>query len=145
MAWATLQDVGDVTGHSVTTQELAMAEAAVTIYANRTPSASASIGARDLYWLQQATCWQACWLAEQVLVEGRSVVGSLTQDGMAVNYGAEWQVTLAPLAARSLKNLSWKAARSIDVPSTLQGVGVMRDFTLEASDDDTPWQELDGI
>ena len=145
MAWATSEDVGEVTGHSVTAQQLAMAESTVTIYANRTPTASAVIGARDLYWLRQATCWQAAWLGQQVNVEGRTVVGSLTQDGMAVSYGAEWQTTLAPLAARALKNLSWKASRTMEVASTMTGVGNMPAFNYEDSDDWTSWRTLDGV
>lgn len=144
MAWATAADVEAITGHGVDDPTLAQANAHIEIFSNRTPDAAAGIGERDLYWLKQATCWQAVWLAQQPAVDGRSTHTSLSQDGMSVTYDAEHQLVLAPLAARSLRNLSWKGSRSLDVRPVHAGPAAV-DFTSERSDEHHGWSPLEGI
>lgn len=141
--WCSLADVLAVTGTSVTTAQLAAASAVITVYANRNPTASENLTTRDRYWLQQACAWQARWQAQQPGYDQRSAVGSVGQDTVQVGYTAEWQVTLAPLAARAMKNLSWKGSRSVAVHSSLTMRGV--DFTNEESDWYSTWYPLGGV
>lgn len=145
MTWATIDDTQDITGRGVTASQMAAANATVTIYANRTPAASAAIGARDLYWLQQAACWQAAWLSQQVAVDGRSLTTSQSQDGLSAATDAEYAHVLAPLAARSLRNLSWKATRSIAVGQAGSVPPWTRNFLLESSDEFHGWEPLEGV
>jgi hypothetical protein len=146
MTYATTADVLSVTGVSATSAQLAQAEAVVTIYANRTPTASASFGQRDLYWLQQATCWQAAWQSQKYGYTQRDNATSLMQDGLQVERDTEHSVTLAPLAARALKNLSWKTNRTIRGSNIHVPLGAgLRDFTLESSDAFSDWQPLEGV
>jgi hypothetical protein len=145
MTWATATDVEDITGHGATTADVAAANAHVTIYANRTPDASAGIGARDLYWLKQAACWQAAWLTQQPAVDGRSAHTSISQDGLSVTQDAEHQIVLGPLAARSLRNLSWKSTRSLRVDPVNTGPTWPARFLSESSDDEHGWEPLKGI
>ena len=139
--WASVGDVSAITGATVTAEQLAQAEAVVDVYSNRTPAASAEMSARDLFFMKRATCWQAAWQSRQPAYADRNSTASVAQDGLSVAYAAEWQVSLAPLAARALKNLSWKASRTLRTPR----VGALRssrDFTNEASDESSVWMPL---
>lgn len=147
MTWATDTDMNEIVGasHGVDASTLAQANSHITIYANRTPDAADGMLPRDLYWLRQATCWQAKWLAQQPAVDGRSAHTSLSSDGQSVTHDAEYQIVLGPLAARALRNLSWKSSRSLDVaPAGAVGWPV-RDFTNERSDENHDWVPLEGI
>jgi hypothetical protein len=142
--WATTQEVEDVTGVEVTATQLAQAGAVVDIYANRTTAASAGLRNRDLHWLKQATAWQAAWLSQQAAISGRNQAKTFHQDGATVERDNEWSTTLAPLAARALKNLSWKASRSQRIAPVAAPVGAsaLIDYTDEASDGYHDWAPL---
>lgn len=150
MTWATTTDVTTYTGETVTLAQLTAADTDITVYANRTESASAGMNARDLHWLKLATCYQAAWRARQVGVVGRQGVQSFSQDGLSVTYRAEHQVVLAPMAARSLRNLSWKGDRTSLTPNIRvpRGLGmweageVEAEFLHEAYDTSGDWQPL---
>ena len=146
MTWATVAETALITGMtasgSASTADVAMAHQVIEIYANVTESASAAIGARDLEWLRKATAWQAVWQKQQPgYATDRSVVASIMADGVREDFagfsvggtGGEWKVMLAPLAARALKNLSWKGSRTlrtdrVEVPFGQNSVtGFLRD------------------
>lgn len=141
MPWATLDDVRDVTGSGAEAVELAAARSVISIYANRTEDMADAITARNLYWLKVATCWQTVWQRDQPGFNAQQVVASFSQDGESVSYTAEWNLTLAPMAARALKNLSWKASRTLNTPNSRVPAGRARDFTNEASDWYSNWTE----
>jgi len=146
MTWATEAEVLSVTGVVVTTTQLAQANSVVTIFANRTEDATLS--ARDLYWLKQATCWQAAWQKDQAGYTTRHAVSEVTQDGMQLVYsGGDTpnlaSITLAPLAQRALKNTSWKGSRSVRIiPAGQDTLGVDTNYRLESNDGVFPWQPL---
>ena len=150
MSWATTTDVATYTGATVADGVLTAADTDITVYANRTESASAGMSKRDLHWLKLATCYQAAWRAQQTGVSGRQGVQSFAQDGLAVTYRAEHQVTLAPMAARALKNLSWKADRTSRVPNIAvpRGLGdwvvgeAAAGFLEETFDESADWKSL---
>jgi len=141
--WATLADVVSVTGvSSVSAEQLAMAVGTIEIYANRTTDLPEdAISRRDLAWLKRAVCWQAAWLPGQPDYIGRQLADSISSDGQAVSRGAEYYATLAPLAARALRNLSWVGARTQRVLREGQLAGGI-DFTNESSDDFGEWRPL---
>jgi hypothetical protein len=153
MTWATTTDVSDVTGVTVTASALTYAESDICVFANRSPDASANMSVRDLYWMKMATCYQAAWRDSQVKVEGRQGLRSMSQSGQSVDYQAEWQVTLGPMAARSLRNLSWKADRTKRTPNIryprglgqldamVAGVGYK--FLDESYDEANVWVEME--
>ncbi len=141
--WCSLAEVEAITGQAVTAGQLAAASSVITLYANRNPTAIEGLRARDLYWLKQACAWQARWQAQQPGYDQNSVVSGTNQDTVQVSYESEWNITLAPLAARALKNLSWKGSRTIRIHT--DGALPVRDFTNEASDPYTRWFPLDGV
>lgn len=142
MAWATLADVREVTGSGAEAVELAAADSVISIYANRTSDAAEAMSSRNLHWLKVATCWQTVWQRDQPGFDSQQVVASFSQDGESVSYTGEWNLTLAPMAARALKNLSWKASRTIRTPNARVPAGRSADFLNEASDWHSGWRPL---
>lgn len=139
-------DVLNVTGETATVADIAKADSIVSIVANRTASASGGMGARDLHWVQVAICWQAAWIPTQPDLVGRNDAESITQDGLSVQSRAKWAKYLAPLAARALKNLSSKGARTdaVEPMSVPTGLGGAAFFLTEEGDQfSTGWEELD--
>ncbi|MCX4232810.1 hypothetical protein [Streptomyces ortus] len=141
--WCSLAEVEAITGKTVTAEQLAAASSVITLYANRNPSAVQGLRVRDLYWLKQACAWQARWQSQQPGYDQNSVVSGTNQDTVQVGYESEWNITLAPLAARAMKNLSWKGSRTVRI----DGDDSRRvfDFTNEASDPYSQWHPLGGI
>lgn len=135
MTWATTDEVFEITGVTVDRPQLEQAESVVSLFSGRTPETLDRIAPRDQYWLKQAVVWQAAWQASQVAFAQRSAAESVSQDGVTVNYGTEWQLILQPLAARALKNLSWKRGRTSGGRRTVRPT----DFTLESSDPYHVW------
>jgi hypothetical protein len=133
MAWATTANVLALTGETVTEATVLKASAVIDIYANRTEEASAGISPRDLGWLMRACSWQAAWMPSQPGFNQRNQYSEITQDGMQIKHEAEWETNLAPMAARALKNLSWKGSRTVRVPSVATPSG-QGDFLNEAYD-----------
>ena len=148
MTWTTVADVATKLGKTVTTQDVLMANEIITTYANRTPAASAAMGSRDLYYLNSAANWQAVWYADQPGVETRQIAAKHSQDGVEIDYAGtsfqpkEYPAVLAPLAARALRNLSWKAMRTIRVKNIATPMNSAYNFTNEASDDYTRFTDL---
>lgn len=144
MAWATADDLLNYLGVTLTdARYLTLANTDITVYANRSEAASASISSRDLLALKLATCYQAAWLPAQPDALTRVNVESSTVDGESVRFRSAAQQNLAPLAQRALKNLSWKGSRTLVVPdvSVRQGSSSSIDFLSESSDEGSGWEE----
>ena len=144
MTWATVADAA-LLGKTVSTTDVAVASEIITTYANRTEAASASMGARDLSWLKSATTWQAIWYAEQPGAETRQIAAKHSQDGVEIDYAGtsfnpkEYPAVLAPLAARALRNLSWKASRTLRIKGVATPLNSVYNFTNETSDAYSEW------
>lgn len=142
MTWnVSVADVLSETAVTVTTGQVAQADSMITIYVNRSPAASAGIGGRDLGWIKRAICWQAAWLSRNPDVVSRMQFDSLSQDGTSVSSSAQWAKVLAPMAARSIKNLSWKGTRSVGA-RPVDDLWRGGDFVLESSDEYSSWSPL---
>jgi hypothetical protein len=143
--WADVADVADTTGVTVDAADILQAQSAVEIYANRTYDATDGLTARDLAWLKRAVSWQAAWQSQQYGFAARQSASSISADGQSVERATPSDVVLAPLAARALKNLSWKTGtrrlRRVEEP---RGGALISDeqWLREASDDDGPWEAL---
>lgn len=120
--WATTSNVRSITGETVTEDELADAQNVIELYAGRTFAGSKdndSIRPKDKVWLQKAVAYQAVWQRLQPGYKARHAIKEVNQDGAQVVYAGSSEgnnsalIMLAPLAARSLKNLSWMRSRTI--------------------------------
>lgn len=150
MVWGvTVQDVLDATGERVSEAVITMASSDVDLYTNRTEAASAVIQARDLHWIRQAVIRQAAWLPYQPGIAGRISSTRVVQDGVTVDIAGNQGTArphandLAPMAARAIKNLSWKGSRSVPMKNTSRRrcCGVW-DPLLEVNDCCEHWEEL---
>lgn len=119
----TVSDVESVTGVTVDAATLQQAAEVIEPYVNRTAAASGGMLKRDIRWIKKAICHQAGWMPDQPGYSARQNVTRVSQDGQVIDFtpaasdtAREYAVTLAPMAARALKNLSWKASRSMRVP-----------------------------
>ncbi len=139
--WATRNDVLDITGELVSLGQLRQAQAVIELHVGRSAAADEAAGARDLYWLKQAVCWQAAWQKDQPGYTQRHQVARVQQDGTGYDYDTSVAVVLAPLAIRAIRNLSWiggnrvlsLADRTVPAPAA---------FNVETSDELHPWRPL---
>lgn len=148
MAWVTEADVLVKTGKTVAASDVLEADAMIETFANRTQAASAAMSARDIHWLETAVIWQSVFLSENPGITSRQIVATHQQDGVRVDHAGasftprEYPVVLAPLAARALRNLSWKASRTLRTPNVATPTGSVVDFTIETSDAYSDWKPL---
>lgn len=122
--WATTSNVRSITGETVTEDELADAQGVIELYAGRTFAGSKdneSIRVKDVVWLQKAVAYQAVWQRQQPGYKTRHAIKEVNQDGAQIIYAGSSEpnntalIMLAPLAQRSLKNVSWMRSRTIKV------------------------------
>jgi hypothetical protein len=142
MPWATAEQAQEITGTEVTAEQLAQADGIITLYAGRTPDSVERLRTRDVYWLRAAVAWQAAWLASNVGVAGRNLATRVDTEGLSVDHAAEYELVLAPLAARALRNLSWKGDRSVLSRPLVERRGMIHNPLLEESDQYATWQPL---
>lgn len=139
-------DVANITGASASTSDILAGDSIVTLFTGgRTPAASGAMSPRDIRHIQVAVCWQARWLAGNPNWQARNEFQTLTQDGLSVQSSAQWSKVLAPLAARSLRNLSWLGPRA-ELPTpmgTPSGLGPAFFLTDEGDYFGTDWRPLD--
>lgn len=143
MSWATAEQALADTGHTVATDVLSQASTVITLYAGVTEDMpTASITTRDRYWLRLATSYQAAWLASKPgYFDQRESHTDMSADNERVSRESEAQLMLAPLAARSLRNLSWIGTRSV---RTTPPLPARLDFLNEASDVYGQWETIPG-
>lgn len=115
MAWATVQQVQDITRVTVTEADVAAAQFVVELFSEVTEAYT--LPARDARYLRMAVAFQAAWLHTQIDAAARTDVSTVTQDEMSFTYATPEAAVLAPLTAHALKRLSWKGTRSVRVRS----------------------------
>lgn len=134
-AWATVADVANVTGQTVTDEELMAAEMVIELVTNRTPASSAAMRWRDLQWLKRAVSFQAVWQRAQPDFYTRMSIKGLSQDGASAMFTSKAAVYLAPLAIRALRNCTWMRSRSLEIGTALESQtsvpGNLRDDSAE--------------
>lgn len=113
-SWATVGQGLAFTGKTMTAEHLTLASSVITLYAGVTPDMpDDSITVRDRYWLAMATAFQAAWMPSKPgYLEQRESHTSQGADGVSIQRSSDSDVMLAPLAARTLKNLTWIGTRT---------------------------------
>lgn len=133
--------VYNVTGQTLTTQQIQNAQQVLNMFSNYTPEASGfNMQPTDLMWLRYGLAYQAVWQVAQPGLLTRDNVKSLSQDGLSVTFGddgGERVLMLGPLALRSLKQLSWQKSRSLRVRTPF-----IDDQTPMSSDPDAEANDL---
>ena len=135
-AWATAQKVIDVTGVTVTDQQLAQAQDDIEIFTGRVYDDTPRIRTRDLYWLGRAVARQAAWQAGQFGLETRLDATQIQQDQVSTTLTGDGLV-LAPMAVRALRKVSWMRSRTVHIRSAVEGSGPLVGNALSDSADDS--------
>ncbi len=142
-AWATAQQVLNTTGVSVTDAQLAQAQAAIQVLTNRIYTATARIRTPDLHWLGQAVASPAAWIAGQFGLETRLDATQIQQDQVSTTLTGDGLV-LAPMAARSLRRVSWMRSRTVHIRSAVEGAGPVGNVLSDSADDSLVWAPYRG-
>lgn len=140
-SWSTPAQALSWTGEVLDQTQLDIAGAIIELYAGVTlDQPEDSITARDRRWLAQAEAYQAAWMPNKPgLLTHRESHTDSSADGVRTARAADSQVTLAPLAARTLKNVSWLGVRTVNHggPATPKG-----SFLSEEADAAHSWLPL---
>lgn len=143
-AWATAQQVIDITGTSVTDAQLTRAQASIEMYSNRIYADTDKIRTRDLYWLRLAVAYQAAWQVGQYDLHTRIDANQIQQDGVVANLN-DTAMTLGPEAKKALQRCSWMRGRTIHVRSPFEdGQRGYGNALSDADDDQFQWTPMGG-
>lgn len=130
--------VKNVTGSTLTTAQIQQGQQVLNMYSNYTPESSGfNMNPQDLYWLRMGLAFQAVWMTQQPGLLYRSEIDSLSQDGLSTHWSDPRNLMLAPLALKSLKQISWQKSRSLRVRTPF-----IDDQTPMSSDPDAEANDL---
>lgn len=139
--WATIEQINTLTGKAVDQAARDLAAVAIELHIGLIEEVERTdISDRDRYWLKVAVCMQAAWLTAQPDYLERNAVASASQDGQSAAMGNPDWLTLAPLARKAIKRLSYRNAKTIDADraTRLARLSVLS----EAYDDALPWRAM---
>lgn len=110
----------NVTGQTVTAQQVTLGQQVLNQFSNYTPESSGfNMNPNDLHLLRYAMAYQAVWQKSKPGLLQQGNYKQLSQDGLSVTLngdeGVDRALMLAPLASRCLKQLSWQKSRSLRV------------------------------
>ncbi|WP_199546595.1 hypothetical protein [Streptomyces sp. N35] len=143
-AWATAQQVIDITGVTVTDVQLTQAQSSIETFSNRIYDDTPKIRPRDLYWLRKAVAYQAAWEVGQYDLNTRLDANQVQQDGVVANLDARAMI-LGPRAKQALQRCSWMRSRTIHVRSAFEdGQRGYGSVLNEASDEQHHWTPMGG-
>lgn len=139
--WATVTDVANITGKTVSEVDRTLAATAIELHTGLIESVErVDMKARDRYWLKLAVVYQSAWLAVQPDYLERNAVASASQDGQSATAGNPDWLTLAPLARKAIRKLSWTGARTIEAATEQRRARL--DVLSESSDDSLKWSPI---
>lgn len=137
--------VKNVTGLTLTTAQIQQGQQVLNMFSNYTPEASGfNMQPKDLMLLRYGLAYQAAWQTQQPGLLYRSEIDSLSQDGLSTHWADPRTIMLAPLALRSLKQLSWQKSRSLRVrtPFIDDQTPISSDPDAEANDLYLRWVDM---
>lgn len=141
--FATVEQVATLTGVTVDAATRALAAQAVELSTGLiegTLAERVDITDRDLYFLRLMCAYQAAWLVAQPDYLTRNNVASASQDGQSATGGPDW-LTLAPLARKAARRLSWRGTRPL-ATGTLSRSERMALALRESGDDSLKWRPI---
>jgi hypothetical protein len=145
-AWATAEDVADLTSKSATEAKVLEANTVIELLAGRLYSVWADrVSTRDLEWMKRAVVYQALWMPGQPDYYTRLDFASLTEGGRSITPREE-ALLLAPMAKAALNQVSWRRTRSLRVRSHFQDrrSGLSSNPTAESNDRHEVWSPMGG-
>lgn len=124
VAWATPEDVFNLTGLVADEGAIAIAQSIVDLHADVESDAIqvSLLWPKDLSRLRKATAYQTKFMSAQIDVLDRQDVKSVSQDDLGAVYNTPNGQHLAPLARLAISKLRWKRARPLRSRRRRQGV-----------------------
>lgn len=115
VAWATPEQVKDITGAVINETDIAIAQGIVDLHASIESEFVdlETMWPKDISRLKKAVSYQAKFMDSQVEVLGRQDVKGVSQDGVSATFNTVDSVALAPLARKAIEQLSWKRPRGL--------------------------------
>lgn len=115
VAWATPQNVMDLTGAVVNEADIAIAQSIVDEFASIDSDSIEieTLWPKDITRLKKAVSYQCSFMNSQVDVLGRQDVKAVSQDGVSSTYNTIDSVVLAPMARICISHLRWKRPRAL--------------------------------
>lgn len=144
--WATAADVLDLTGQTVTSQQVSAANSVIEVCAARVYTLAIDrTGSRDVEWMRRAVAYQTVWMTSQPDFFQRMDVTSIAEGRKSVGL-KDSALILAPMAAKTLKRVSWLRSRSIHVRSAWQDgmTPISPDPTSSGNDFYEQWNPMMG-
>lgn len=138
--WATVADVADLTGVTVTAATLKLGVSAIELHTGLIEQVERKkMSDRDRYWLKTAVCYQAAWIKAQPDYLERNAVASASQDGQSATAGNPDWLVLGPLARKAIKRLSFRGTRTA---STLEQRRRVVNINSDAYEDTLDWKPV---
>ena len=136
--WATAGDVTTLTGVTAFAFQVEQANAVIELHAGRIydpVNTPLRVGAHDIEWMRRAAAYQAAWMVSQPDVFARLDLTEVPVGTSTPVKTRETAMTLAPLARRALKRVSWLKSRSVHVRSAFQdGLGPISGAVIDYDD-----------
>jgi hypothetical protein len=140
-SWASIEDVKTLTGRDLTDVDRTLAVTAIELHTGLIEAVERTgMTGRDRYWLKLAVAYQAVWLLAQPDYLERNAVASVAQDGQSASAGNPDWLTLAPLARKALKKLSWRNLRVVTIGHAERRTRL--NVLSEEYDDSLPWRAM---
>jgi hypothetical protein len=133
--WATVEQVENQTGKTVSEETLALASSIIDTFSGADEDLPEdAISVVDRKHLRKATGWQAVWIAAKPgLITERENASSVTSDTQNIQREDRADGLLAPLARREIVALSWVGSRTSILRPVSASV-LSRNFLNERSD-----------
>lgn len=145
MSWATAEQASEVTGKTVTEEDLAVAQPVIDIFSGVVEEQADRLKAKDLRMLRYAVSYQAVWMKGNAGALTGSDVQSATQDSVSFtrfDEGNDDATVLAPLARRCLDRLSWRRSKTAHSRSAWDQVDRYGDAFHDDGRFDGKWRPL---
>lgn len=135
MAWATVEQVENQTGVTVSAETIALASSMIDTFTGADEELPEdAISAVDRRHLRKATGWQAVWIAGKPgLITERELVTQVTSDGQSMSRESQMDAMCAPFAKREIASLSWMGTGTVRIRPVADGL-LSRNFLNERSD-----------
>lgn len=139
--WATVKDVADVTGVTVTERERLIAVHSLESMIGLIEDVDKpDISGRDRHFLKLAVAYQAAFVKDNPDLFSGLDVTSASQDGASATFRNADSHILAPLARKAVRRLSWRGlTRRNDRDGYRQ---TPNDVLSEEYDDSLPWKSV---
>lgn len=155
--WATAADVLNITGQTVTDQQVQYAGSIVDLFTGRPysfewtePSSGEvftynwweNIGATDSYYLKMAVVFQSVWMLQQPDLYVRLELDSIQTMRAPIKLGNPNSLMIGPLARKSLSRVSWLRSRALHVRSPFEDLYAAN--SVNFGEYTFPWSPIQG-